>query len=237
MFYIIGLGLNEKGISAEGKTALKKCHKVYLENYTIEFPYKLEKLEKLLGKKVKLLNRDDVENNKIIFESKKKNTALLIYGSPFFATTHITLIKECIDNEIEYKIIYSSSVFEAVAESGLQLYKFGKIASMPKWEKNFKPDSFVEIIKENRSINAHSLILIDIGLSFNNAIDQLIKSSKTKNFEIENILVCSQLGFNSKFYYGKINRLKNKKIKAPFCFVIPGKMHFLEEEILKIYEM
>ena len=32
MLHIIGLGLNEKGISIEGNETLKKCKKVYLEN-------------------------------------------------------------------------------------------------------------------------------------------------------------------------------------------------------------
>jgi diphthine synthase len=233
MLHIIGLGLNEKGISIEGKETLKKCKKVYLENYTVEFPYKLEKLEKIINKKIISLDRTQVENEKLVIEAKEKNICLLVYGCPLFATTHISLIEDCKKNKVKYKIIYASSVFDAIAESGLQLYKFGKIASMPTWEKNFTPDSFLDFVKENKSINAHSLILIDIGLSFKDALNQLIKGSKNKKFKLDKILVCSQLGFKSKFYYNSINKLKKKKIKTPFCFVIPGKLHFLEEEVLE----
>ncbi|KKM86908.1 hypothetical protein LCGC14_1274180 [marine sediment metagenome] len=46
MLYLIGLGLNEKGISLEGLEAVKKCEKVYLESYTAEIPYSKEDLEK-----------------------------------------------------------------------------------------------------------------------------------------------------------------------------------------------
>ena len=233
MLHIIGLGLNEKGISIEGKETLKKCKKVYLENYTVEFPYKLEKLEKIINKKIISLDRTQVENEKLVIEAKEKNICLLVYGCPLFATTHISLIEDCKKNKVKYKIIYASSVFDAIAESGLQLYKFGKIASMPTWEKNFTPDSFLDFVKENKSINAHSLILIDIGLSFKDALNQLIKGNKNKKFKLDKILVCSQLGFKSKFYYNSINKLKKKKIKTPFCFVIPGKLHFLEEEVLE----
>jgi len=233
MLHIIGLGLNEKGISIEGKETLKKCKKVYLENYTVEFPYKLEKLEKIINKKIISLDRTQVESEKLVIEAKEKNICLLVYGCPLFATTHISLIEDCKKNKVKYKIIYASSVFDAIAESGLQLYKFGKIASMPTWEKNFTPDSFLDFVKENKSINAHSLILIDIGLSFKDALNQLIKGSKNKKFKLDKILVCSQLGFKSKFYYNSINKLKKKKIKTPFCFVIPGKLHFLEEEVLE----
>ncbi len=235
MLHIIGLGLNEKGISIEGKETLKKCKKVYLENYTVEFPYKLEKLEKIINKKIISLDRTQVESEKLVIEAKEKNICLLVYGCPLFATTHISLIEDCKKNKVKYKIIYAGSVFDAIAESGLQLYKFGKIASMPTWEKNFKPDSFLDFVKENNSIGAHSLILIDIGLSFNDALNQLVKSSKNKKFKLNNILVCSQLGFKGKFYYNSINKLKKKKIKTPFCFVIPGKLHFLETEVLESF--
>ena len=48
MLYIIGLGLNEKSISLEGIEAIEKCEKIYLESYTVEFPYSFEELEKKL---------------------------------------------------------------------------------------------------------------------------------------------------------------------------------------------
>ena len=41
MLYIIGLGLNFDGISKFGLGVVKKCKKVYLENYTVDFPYNL----------------------------------------------------------------------------------------------------------------------------------------------------------------------------------------------------
>lgn len=233
MLYIIGLGLNEKGISIEGKEILKKCKKIYLEDYTVEFPYKIKKLENVIGKKINILDREYVESDKLILEAKKYDIALLVYGSPLSATTHITLIEECMEKKIKYKIIYAGSVLDAIAESGLQLYKFGKIASMPLWKNNFKPESFLDLVKENQSIGAHSLILIDIRLNFNDALNQLSESSKNKNINIDKILVCSQLGLKNKFIYGKINELSNKKIKTPFCFIIPGKMHFLEEKMIE----
>ena len=44
MLYIIGLGLNVKGITKEGLDAIKRCKKVYLENYTVDFPYTIHQL-------------------------------------------------------------------------------------------------------------------------------------------------------------------------------------------------
>jgi diphthine synthase len=226
MLYIIGLGLNENGISKEGLLALEKCKKIYLEGYTIAFPYKIEDLK--LGKKKKKivkLGRSEVESDKLIREAKSTRIALLVYGSPLLATTHMSLVLDAEKAGVRVKVIYSASIFDAVAETGLQLYKFGKIASMPKQEA-----SFLQYVKENQSIGAHSLILVDIGLSFKEALERL-KEIKEK------IVVCSCLGTeDSKILYKEINELKEEKIKAPFCFILPGKLHFIEKEALERFE-
>jgi diphthine synthase len=238
MLYLIGLGLSENGISLEGKDAVKKCKKIYLEGYTVDFPYKIEKLEKVLEKKVEKLLRGDVESNRLVFESKKQDVALLIYGSPLFATTHMTLLLDCKNEKVKTKIIYSSSVFDAVSETGLQLYKFGKISSMPRWQRNFEPDSFLEFAEQNNSIKAHSLILVDIGLNFDSALEELELASKRRNFKLDKILVCTNLGTSkSEIIYGKIENLKKKKIVSPYCFIIPGEMHFMEKESIERFEL
>lgn len=227
MLYIIGLGLNSEGISQQGLDAVKKCKRVYLENYTVEFPYSEGELrEKLKVKKILHADRDFVESEKIVDEAQKLDVALLVYGSPLTATTHISLINEAKRLGIKYKVIYSASVFDAVAETGLQLYKFGKIASMP----DFKADSFLEIVKENQKIEAHSLILIDIGLEFEKVLERL------EDFSKEKIVVCQKLGTKRRrIFYDKISNLKGKEIESPFCIVIPGKLHFLEKEVLESF--
>ena len=239
MLYIIGLGLNEKGISQEGIKAVKKCKKIYLENYTVEIPYSAKQLEENLGKKIIIVDREFVEKFKVFEEVKKESIALLVYGSPLTATTHISLIQEAKKRKIEYKILYNASILDAIGETGLQLYKFGKIASMPKWDenKNYKPESFIEIIKENKSIKAHSLILIDIDLEFSKALEQLEISAENKKIKLDRIIICSMLGTkNSKIFYDTIENFKDKKINSPFCFIIPSELHFIEREVLENYK-
>ena len=134
-------------------------------------------------------DRKFVESLEIIDEAQKMDVALLIYGSPLTATTHITLLQEAKASKIKYKVIYNASILDAIAETGLQLYKFGKIASMPAWKKNYEPDSFIEVVKENKSIKAHSLILIDIGLDFQNTLKQLEISSKKHDLKLKKIIL------------------------------------------------
>ncbi|MEK6844964.1 MAG: diphthine synthase [Nanoarchaeota archaeon] len=240
MLYLIGLGLNAYGISKEGLDIVKKCKRIYLENYTVDFPYSVAELEDIVGKKIVSADREKVESLEIVDEAKKMDVALLIYGSPLTATTHISLVQEAKDLEIKYKIIYNASIIDAVAETGLQLYKFGKIASMPKWnpEENFMPESFMEIIQQNMSMKAHSLILCDIGLDFQDALKQLEISAKNKNIKIERIVVCQALGTNrSKIFYKNFEEAKElEEIKKPYSIIIPSKLHFLEKEFLEGYK-
>ena len=232
MLYIIGLGLNIVGISKHGLAIAKKCKRIYLENYTVEFPYSKKELEDVIKKKIILADRKFIESLKIIDEAKKTDVALLVYGSPLTATTHISLIQEANKSDVKHKTIYNASVFDAVAETGLQIYKFGKITSMPEFEAN----SFMEIVKENQSINAHSLILVDIGLEFEKALEKLEKAAKKYEIKLNKVVICSKLGTSqSKIYYSNIKNFKDKNIKAPYCIIIPSKLHFIEDQMLKSF--
>ncbi len=240
MLYIIGLGLNVDSMGSFALETVKRCKKVYLENYTVDFPYATSDLVDFLGKKVELADRELVEGLTIIDEAKKKDVALLVYGSPLTATTHITLFYEAKMSGVKCKILYNASIFDAVAETGLQLYKFGKVTSMPKWqpEKNYMPDSFMGIIKENNSIGAHSLILCDIGLRFHFAIKQLEDAAHNQNIKLNELIVCEKMGTQkTRIYYDKISEFREMKgIGNPFCLIIPGKTNHYEEEVLKLWK-
>jgi diphthine synthase len=206
-----------------------------LENYTVDFPYSVGELSEVLGKKVVPLDRDAVESLEFVDEAEKLNVALLVYGSPLTATTHITIFDECKKSGIKCKIIYSASILDAVAETGLQLYKFGKIASMPAWKKSYEPDSFMELVKENKSIQAHSLILVDIGLDFQDALEQLEKSAEKHDIKLKKMVVCQSLGTGkSKIFYKGVEEFREfTGVRKPYCIIIPGKMHFVEKEVVE----
>jgi len=235
-FYLIGIGLNKNSISAEALEILKTCDKIYLENYTVNFPYSLKELEGAMGLKLIELKREVIENETIIKEAKNQNISLLIYGDSLSATTHIQLILECKKQGIKSQVFHNTSIITAITETGLQLYKFGKTASMPNWKEHTnKPTSFMNYIKENRSIKAHTLILTDIGLGIVNAVSQLKEASEKENIKVpEKIIACSNIGTqNQKIFYDTPDNLEKIEIKMPFCLIIPSEMHFLEEETLE----
>lgn len=239
MLYLIGLGLNSKGISVEGLEIVKRCKKIYLENYTVDFPYSVGELGEVLGKDIISLDRGKVEGLEFIDFAKKSDVALLVYGSPLMATTHITILDECANSGIKTRVIHAGSILDGIGETGLQLYKFGKIASMPAWKKSFTPDSFMEIVKDNQRAKAHSLILIDIGLDFEDALEQLEKSSEKYEIKLKRLVVCQSLGTKrQKILYREMNELREfTGVKKPYCIIIPsGDLHFTEKEYLERFE-
>jgi diphthine synthase len=233
-FYLMGLGLDLDSISLGSKNILDSCQKIYLESYTIDFPYNISQLEETLSKKLIILKREKTEDESILIEAKEKDIAFLVYGDPFSATTHYQLIMSCKRQKIPFKIFHNASIINSIAETGLSLYKFGKTASMPSWNKKYRPMSFIDYLKDNSHINAHSLLLVDISLDFIASLEQLRIASTEQEFKLNEIIVVSSLGTkNQKIIYGSLDKLKKEKVKNPFCFIIPSKLHFTEEEFLR----
>ena len=236
-FNLIGLGLGLNSITKEAQEVLNNCEKVYLEGYTVDFPYEIEDLKKSLGLEIEVLERGPVEDEHLLEEAKEKEIALLVYGDSLSATTHTQLILACKKAGVKYKIFHNASILIAIAQTGLQLYKFGKTPSMPKWQKSFEPTSFLDYYLENQKSGAHTLLLTDIGLDLKNAVEQLEKACKEKDCKIEKIVVISNAGLETqKIYYDSVENLKEKEISMPFCLILPGEMHFLEEEALEEFK-
>jgi len=136
----------------------------------------------------------------------------------------------------------------AVGISGLQLYKFGKVTSIPFIEEHPNLETPYNILKENRNNGAHTLFLLDLKpeqkrfMTVNLALEILeeIEQRKKEKIITDDLLVigCARLG--SEDCLIKAGKLKEvKKInfgKPPHCLIIPGKMHFMEEEMLGFWK-
>lgn len=230
--YFIGLGLNdEKDISLKGLGAIKRCKYVFLESYTSVLDVSVKKLEKFYGKKIILADRDLVEKraDEIL---KKENVAFLVVGDIFSATTHIDLLLRAREKKIKVEFIHNASVVSSVGVTGLEVYKFGKITSIPFHETKAP----IEVLKMNKKNGLHTLFLLDLDpknkkfLSINEAIDYLLKNKVKDQLAVG----CSQLGNNKQIIKsGKLSELKKIKWdKFPQCLIIPGKLHFMEEDAL-----
>ena len=77
------------------------------------------------------------------------------------ATTHISLVIDATVKGVKVNIIHGSSIFSAIAETGLSLYKFGRTATIP-FEEKGPVDTTLRCISENQEQGLHSLILLDL---------------------------------------------------------------------------
>lgn len=245
MLYFIGLGLyDEKDISLKGLEIIKKCKKIYLESYTSKLGCSVDRLEKLYKKKIIKADRELVEKNPdiILKQAKKHDVAFLVVGDPLSATTHVDLRLRAEKKKIKTAVIHNASIFNAVSITGLQLYKFGRVSSIPFSEESFTPETPYEVIKENKSQGLHTLLLLDLKpdkkrfMTVNEAIWYLLKieSNKKKEVFTEDTLVigCARLGsLKPLIKVGKAKDLLEKRFGKPLhCLIIPGKLHFMEEE-------
>src|SRR4029077_15194453 len=162
----IGLGLNdEKGLTLEGLEEARRANSVFAEFYTNTMPgLDRKKLELLVGNKVVVLNRiqlEDEEAKAIVEAAEKGKVAFLVPGDPMIATTHISIRLELARRGIPSRIIHGPSVTSAVCgATGLQSYKFGKSVTLPQ-EPNV-PGSVLDTIRDNKERGLHTLVLLDI---------------------------------------------------------------------------
>ncbi|MEM3555507.1 MAG: diphthine synthase [Candidatus Micrarchaeia archaeon] len=240
---LIGMGLrSEKDISLRGLEKLKECDVVFAEQYTgVMEEGSLKRLEKLIDKKITLLSREEVEGErKILEEAASKRVALLTHGDPMISTTHISLKLSAEKKGIKTEIVHSSSILTAaIGECGLQVYKIGKPCTLAMWSKGYEPRSSYEVIAENRKRGLHSVVFLDLKercMDAKEAVEQLIKVDKEEGKLGEfHVVVLSRVGSEEqKITYGKAEEIIKKELgKPPFILIIPGKLHFMEEEALQ----
>jgi len=243
--HFIGTGLgNEQDISLKGLELVKKADKVYLENYTAVLNCSIADLEKAYGKKVSLADREFVEKGDVMVEeAKTKEVAFLVVGDPFAATTHVDLLLRAKKAGVAITITHNASVLTAVGVTGLQLYKFGKTTSIPFEVESETP---YEVLKENQKIGLHTLFLLDLRpkegkfMSVEEAIEYLLKIEESKKEKVvsESTLCvgCYKLGTPEQIIKsGKAKELQDLGTGMQ-CLIIPGRLHFLEEEALDLWK-
>lgn len=246
----VGLGLyDEKDISLKGLKEIKNCDKVFAEFYTAKLSgADLKKIEKTIGKKIEILNREETEKGDKIMESTKdEKVVFLTCGDPMTATTHVDLRLRAIEQGIETKVVHGSSIITAVPGLlGLQNYKFGRTTTLAYPEKDYFPTSPYQVIKENKDMGLHTLVLLDIQaeknkyMTANEGITFLLEMEKKHKKQVftKDSIVCvvARAGSSNPLVIADTaSLLKEKDFGSPLhTLVIPGKLHFMEIEGLKI---
>jgi len=242
MFILAGLGHSTDEIPLGVLKYLKEVDYVFLEGYTNVIGEGMIKYLRNIRSDIKVVDRKFVEEEleNFIIKNKDKKIMLLVSGNPLFATTHTYFLKFCKENGIDFKVIVAPSVFDEVGRTGLSLYKFGRIVSIPFHE----AESFFDDILMNYKNGLHTLILLDLDpinnkyLGVKDALKRILELEKKKNVKIltddKKIVICSNLGRdNEKIFYISVKDALNLDVDPPACIIIPGGLSEIEEEILR----
>ncbi|MGQ0796868.1 MAG: diphthine synthase [Methanobacteriota archaeon] len=243
----IGLGLHdERGITLRGLDEAKACDAVYAEFYTSALAgTRLESIESLLGKSIRVLSRADVEDGtSILQDARSRRVALLVPGDPMAATTHVDLRLRAAAAGIPTRIVHGASILSAAAGVlGLQAYKFGRTTSVPSRSPGFEPTSPLEAILANLRAGLHTLVLLDLveggpSLDPKEALRRLVAAADrlgAKEFGPRSLAcVVSRAGApDVRASAAPVDSLLRADLGPPLhAIVIPGPLHFLEKEAL-----
>jgi len=252
MLVLIGLGLyDQNDITLRGLEEARGSDRIYAEFYTSFMPgFGIEKLEELVGREVKLLSRGEVEGEAMVKEAEDSRVSLLVGGDPLISTTHMHLLLEARKRGIGIKVVNNASIVStAPALAGLQNYKFGRSASIVTPEKGFFPLTPYRAVRENLERGLHTMLFLDIRVEGDEVKMMSAREGLKHLLEMEGeekegvitpdttAIVVSQGGAPEfRLSKGSIAELLEKDLGSPpQTIIIPGELHFLEEEYLEVF--
>ncbi|MGC8681855.1 MAG: diphthine synthase [Candidatus Acidifodinimicrobium sp.] len=238
MIYVIGTGLYYlSDMPLRSLDCLRDCDEIFLDRYTNlnDISY-LKELEEKLKKKITIKGREFFESEEPIKLGKEKNIALLIPGDPLAATTHVSLLSEAKKQGIKFKVIHASSIFSALGETGLSLYKFGAVTSIPLNSRKFHITSFIDVIRKNKLNGLHTLVLLETQgkeafVSEKEAVE-ILEDLGGDIIEEDKIIVLSKAGSEDQTVSLFTNLKKN--LEPPISLIIPGEISEVEGENMSI---
>ncbi|KAL0366038.1 UNVERIFIED_CONTAM: putative diphthine methyl ester synthase [Sesamum radiatum] len=220
--------------------------------------------EKVYEKPIIVADREMVEEkaDDMLLEAQVSDVAFLVVGDPFGATTHSDLVVRAKKLGVDVKVVHNASVMNAIGVCGLQLYRYGETVSIPFFTDTWRPDSFYEKIKRNRTLGLHTLCLLDIRvkepsleslcrgkkvyeppkfMTINTAIEQLLEVEQNHQESVYSedttCVGLARVGSEDQVIIaGSMKQLLTLDFGPPLhCLVIVGDTHPLEEEMLEFY--
>jgi diphthine synthase len=178
--------------------------------------------------------------------AKNEGVAFLVVGDVFSATTHTDLYLTAVKEGINVIVINNASILNVIGLVGLELYKYGKTTSIPFHNKDVEAP--YDVVKQNKKNKLHTLLLLDIDaehnkyMTVNEAIEYLLRveaKRKEKAFtkQTKCIGVARLGGERPKIISGTAEQLLKKDFGEPLhSLIVPGELHFVEEEAIKVWE-
>ncbi len=246
-FIFIGLGLHDdKSVTVEAIDVCRTCDLLFAEEYTSRVsPGSIDRLEKMIGKEIRILGRKEVEDGVPLESAKGRTVGFLVPGDPMTATTHVDLRIRANGLGLETRIVHGTSAMIAVPGIlGLQHYKFGRTVTIPFSQRGFEPTSPFEQLDENKKRGLHTLALLDIQsaegryMTANEGLRWLVDTSAGLKSQTvtESTIACVVARAGSHDCIARADRI-SQLVSVDFgkplhTIVLPGNLHFQEEEAL-----
>ncbi len=245
MLRLIGLGLGSpRYLTLASLEAMESCDVLLFDSYTGWVSEELRRfLHERFGGRVEEAGRDVLEDGaaEVVGEAMERDVGVLVPGDPLIATTHISLLVEAERRKVPWEIIYGVSIYSASASSSmLQAYKFGRTTTIPRDGRGI--ETCYRVIEENMERGLHTLILLDTaggGLTAKEAYSMLKRYEEEWGrgviSEDRLAIALAQVGSrNEERWAGPLGRLPEARLPPPpHVLILPGKLHFTEEEALQ----
>ncbi len=233
----------------EGREALRASERVFIDTYTsVGPPGWAEFVGEQAGRAPEPLGREKIESGETVLEAARRGTAALaVLGDAVFATTHSSLVESARRGGIETRIVPGVSILSlAVAATGLQSYKFGRVTTIPRWKKGFEPLSPLDPLKENIARGMHTLVLLDTGdgsqpmgaIEGGKLLLEMARRASPGSPLLgaeSRVIVLERLGWDdevvSACHFGEWDDLDFGP--PPHALVIPGELHVSEAESIR----
>lgn len=246
----VGLGLwDEKDVSLAGLEAIRRADVVYGEWYTAHLGGATpEKLVAFYGRPIEWLSRDPLEKGDAILEAARtRDVALLAVGDSMTATTHVDLRVRAAQEGIATRVIHGASIATAAAGLlGLMSYKFGRATTVVFPEGSYFPTSPYDVIRDNRARGLHTLVLMDLRAAESRWMTADVGAQLLARMERERaegalppeleVFALARAGSPEPgVWRGTLEALGKHDFGAPLhTLVVPGSLHFVEEDAVRV---
>jgi len=161
---LVGIGVGgARGMGAGAREAISSAKAVYMETFTSPVPREdVEEVRRAAeagGAAFRLVPRWAVEDGgEILRAAAAGDAALVCYGDPYVATTHIELRTRAAAAGTPTRTVHGASALTGVVgECGLHQYKVGRTATVTRAEASTPYD----VLRENIDRGCHTVLLLE----------------------------------------------------------------------------
>lgn len=247
----VGLGIHGAlGLPFGAIGDLRSCDRLLLDSYTnpIDAAAALRDLSGILDRDdITLADRGMLEDIPgIVSLASGGCLGILVPGDVFVATTHEAIRQEALRRGVPVKVWHSSSIVTAALERvGLHLYKLGFVGTLVKGPPQ---TSYRVYFGVNRALlnGQHSVILLEYDASTGDYMDVgeasklLIDAERSWRMgtfsDNRPMLVFSRLyGEGESMSLVRLSEAGSREFGGPpYTLVVPGPLHYSEEESLRL---